>query len=553
MKRRVLAILMAVCMLALMACTGGGDKETKSPPGTKSPDKPAESKEPSEDWSLPYAGEEVHLSIFVEEGSKQIDPESRFGKWYQEQLGNLYTDVEIPAEDSATLMRTYLASGDMPDIMMWRDVKEFKNNYNDGGRTIDLFDYKEYMPEYFQRKEEYPHLSWYDPDENTTYLFGTCWLDMPSEVWFQNQALVDKYDLKIPTNYEEMKANMKIVCDAEPDANGILLIPWGFNYQYTHYGRLHGILSTSWSASSIMWDNDTGKWIYSLFDHPEVYRNAAAEMAEAYENGWIHKDFITMEGDIYNNQLYEGKWLYTFMYDNLTQASLENDYKVPITYIDPPAAEGVTPSIKVDFTSDNWNYSLLTSKKTKYPELCAGLLELVTSKDFAEVYYWGWEGETFERDKDGNPSFKEEWLNMSPEDNLKQVGTQGHYWFHNYVPQSPVADAIANAYAPEVKRSLDIVADKVESGEYAQYYGRGGPDFDQAANDEITGTVNAVATYVEENLTNFVLGRKPMSEWDDFIAGISGVGDMNRVLELYNSAEPGPIRPTQFERKYIRP
>lgn len=551
MKRRILALLLVVFMLTLFACT---PKEPTASDPTKKPGSTDKATDPpkAEKWSLPYQGKEVHIRL-AGEMRPSIDPDSLFGKFYQEQLGNLYTDVEHPGEDSSVLMRTYLASGDMPDILMYRDVREFANYYNDGGRTKNLYDYKEYMPEYFERREMYPHLKWYDVDDKTFYLFGTTWNDAPSEVWFQNQDLVDKYNLKIPTNYEEMKANMKIVCDAEPDVSGILLIPWGFNYQFTHYGRLHGVYVTSWSASAIVWDYDNDKWVYTLYDHPEAYKQTAIAMAEAYNNGWIHKDFITMDYDTYNNLSYNGKWLYTFIYCDVTNQNMENNYTIPLTYIDPPAAKGVTPSIKVDFTSDNWNYHFMIAKNTKYPELCASLLELVTSKKFTEVYYWGWEGKTFDWNDDGTRSYKEEFLKLSPEENLATVGILGGAWFHNFTSQFAVQDAMTQSYAPEIKRGLEIAADKVESGDYRVYYNRIGPNFKQRDNDEITSILNSVATYVQEGMTDFVLGRKPLSEWDSFIDGISDIGDIDRVLEIYNSYEPGPSRPTQFERKYIRP
>jgi len=554
MRLRIMAILMAACMLVPALCIPVGYAGVGGPAlGTSRTNDEAADPELDETWALPYAGEDVTLRVLVWETFLPIDPNTEFGIWHQQQLGNLHIEWEIPSEDTGTLMETYLASGDMPDIMLYRGAKQFADNYNDGSRTLNLYDYAAYMPEYFERREAFPHLSWFDAGDSAGYLFGVCWFDAPSEVWFQNQDLADKYDLAVPANWDDMKANMEAVTAAEPGVDGLLLIPWGFSYQYMCFARLFGVTTGSWSASNMVYDSETDKWSYSLYDQTEIYRAATEAMAEAYANGWINADFVTLDGTVYNNKIHNGEWLYCFEYCNISQAAMDNDFRCAMTFIDPPAAAGVTPSIRTDFTSDNTDWCFVISKDTKYPELAASYLEFIASQAFAETFYWGFEGVTYEVAEDGSRQFLDSWTSMPPEENKATIGIQVSYGVQPFVTQYHASDALVARFAEECQRGLTVAAEKLKSGEYATYYGRNVPLFDDDAKDLINSITGPVGTYVEENLIAFVLGRKPMSEWDAFIDGIADYGDMNRVVELYNSAEQGPVRATQFEREYLHP
>ena len=103
-------------------------------------------------WALPYQGDPVTIRVMGWETYSDYNWENEFGKWLKERLGNVTIEVEIPVSDTGTLLDLYLSSGsDMPDIMMYRDPDMFMQNYGDGGRTLNLLDYAEYMPGYMEQ------------------------------------------------------------------------------------------------------------------------------------------------------------------------------------------------------------------------------------------------------------------------------------------------------------------------------------------------------------------------------------------------------------------
>ena len=151
-------------------------------------------------WALPYQGDPVTIRVMGWETYSDYNWENEFASGSRSGWGNVTIEVEIPVSDTGTLLDLYLSSGsDMPDIMMYRDPDMFMQNYGDGGRTLNLLDYAEYMPGYMERREQYPHLSRYDTEDGKCYMLFPCLSDRISEVWYQNQDLMDKYGLETPT------------------------------------------------------------------------------------------------------------------------------------------------------------------------------------------------------------------------------------------------------------------------------------------------------------------------------------------------------------------
>ena len=60
-------------------------------------------------------------------------------------------------------------------------------------------------------------------------------------------------------------------------------------------------------------------------------------------------------------------------------------------------------------------------------------------------------------------------------------------------------------------------------------------------NDEISKIMTPVNTFVEEERIKFITGDRDLSEWDDFIAEIKKLGDIDEVLSYYNGGKQFPM------------
>lgn len=505
------------------------------------------------EWALPYEGEPVTLRVMGWESYADVDEGTLYGQWFSEQFGTVNIEYEIAASDTATLINLYMASGDdMPDIMLFRDAADFANNYGDGSRSLNLLDYAEYMPEYTARRETYNHLRWYDTQDGAAYLYFPTSYNAISEVWFQNQALMDKYGLETPTNYEEMKACMQVVCDAEANVDGMIFIPWGFTYIFGTYSSLFGTQGID--PATVSYNYGTGKWEYPLLTNEAAYKTAVENMAEAYKNGWINVDFSTWEGSVADAKMINGEFLFTNHYYNEGTSKFFNN-GVDVSFIDPPAAEGVQPFVYAYNVEDQTGWMCFISNTTKYPELCAAYLEFIGSENNAVGVYWGVEGESYTINEDGKRAYTQAYLDMDNEARKTTYGIANNppYSFIPFVSSFHVGDAIASNFEKPSLDALTISAEKLSIGEYETYYAALKPLFDEFDAEDIAVIETALKTYVAENLTKFVLGTKDIAEWDSFISGLSQYGDIDELLEMYNGAEQRPLRKQQADRQWMTP
>jgi hypothetical protein len=221
-------------------------------------------------------------------------------------------------------------------------------------------------------------------------------------------------------------------------------------------------------------------------------------------------------------------------------------------FIAPPAASGTKPHVNADYRSDPEGWSLVIGKNSKNPEIAAGILELFGSKDLAETYYWGWENETYEI-VGGSRRFKDSFINLSADDDKRIYGTykSSPYWITAAISTSYVGEATVALWTPEAKATLALFGGKLKSGEWAYSYGRQVPDIDVDTAQENATVKTAIDTYIWENITAFVMGRKPMSEWNSFVSGVSAYGNINKIVADYNNAPQKPLSATQTQREYL--
>jgi raffinose/stachyose/melibiose transport system substrate-binding protein len=145
--------------------------------------------------------------------------------------------IEYQMTDAATMLQKYtvqLASNTMPDMFWWNAIYLSKGLVSNPESMVDLTPY-------------------FDPAFKSKFIDGTWNLlatkdgkiagfpaEMQVQAWMFNKALFDKYGLKIPTTYDELKACVPVF-----KKNGIVTIAagtadpwptWGFYHWYQLWG-----------------------------------------------------------------------------------------------------------------------------------------------------------------------------------------------------------------------------------------------------------------------------------------------------------------------------
>lgn len=508
----------------------------------------------------PYTGEEVTLRVFGWETFHDDIWDSAFGQWFQENLGNIKIESEICPSDSETLINLYMDTGDdMPDIMMYRSAQNYLDLYADSGRLLDLNDYAEYMPEYRARRELFPHLSQYDTEDGETFLIMPCWVDRPSESWTMNNILKEKYGLEYPKTWDDMKKSLEIVCAGEgwdgTNAMPMCFINWGFGTTYNQMGTMWGYRM---GPTSIWYDQDKAEWVYSLIEYEDVFKQLTEAVAEAYEKGWLYKDFATIDQATYDAFCASGSWLYHNHYldfYNGTQAgNIGMDLDSFSFFEAPVAGDNTVPYACVDYDAapTGWCYGI--SADCKNPEAAAMYLEFITSEAVAVAKAWGVEGITYEVDAEGNKHYTEEYVAAREADAAaahKKYGINGTaYYWGPYTSDYAAFDGIYGSYQENTRNELRRQMKALNEGTMQVKYNAFTPKLTDIQKEDISMVTNPVSTYINENIQAFVFGQKDLAEWDAFMDGIAAYGDIEWVLNEYNTAEQLPMRPQQADRNY---
>ena len=208
----------------------------------------------------------------------------------------------------------------------------------------------------------------------------------------------------------------------------------------------------------------------------------------------------------------------------------------------PPSFEGKTHywiTVAHD-TIPYWGY--MASAKVKNPELLAAYVDNIMSEKSSELFEWGVEGLSFRRTDNGGYEYLPE-FDEDPA-GLRELGVGNfhdpryiHYndysqiWFGKYFTKKD--DVGRTAAAADIKR--------LQAGEMIPLVNWPRPLMSGEQNDEISKIMTPVNTYVEEQRIKFITGDRDMSEWDDFVAEINKLGDIDKVLSYYNGGKQFPM------------
>lgn len=495
---------------------------------------------------LPYTGEKVVIQGFSSFGTDN-DPDSPVYKAYQEVLGNLVVEWEVPASDGDTKLNLKLNSGDIPDIIRDSAPKLYRD-YSQSGMFLDLNDYKEYMPNLQVAIEANPTNLTYQTQAGNNYFIFDQTEDYPMEAYYANGTLLEQHGIALPTTFEELEAAMDTLLEVEPDVTPFVSYTGWFGYYKT-------FISLSIGAKAGMYfDLEDKEFKHAILNPDSNYRAIIETLAKWYQKGYLNPEFLTMAGEQQNLTVQANKWGFSFAYGGEIHTGwyriqAKDPLPIDLVVLPPLPAEGVKPTISVVYFSDEPYWGLAASAKTKYPELVTSYLDALIGPDISNIYQWGVEGESYEV-VDGRKQWLPEFLAQG-DDYIKKYGI----WNING-PRYVTDRDDYSRYTREAPDEMEIIrmyTPKLESGEWLAEYPRLSPTFSDDDTELISQIINSANTVIEQNEQKFVLGQRSFDEWDAYIEEVLAVADLQAAVDIYNNSPQKPDRLTSTERIYIQP
>ena len=276
-------------------------------------------------------------------------------------------------------------------------------------------------------------------------------------------------------------------------------------------------------------------------------------MAEMYEYDLFDPEKETHNVEQYLATAQRGKWGFTFMYVNMTRPGQMRknveDYEIGPMFA-PKGPQGTAYCwVTVGFDQIPY-WGTVTNSQTDNPELVCAILDWLYSPEATELFNWGVEGVTFRKNADGSKEYLPDFItgtNPGGTKNLRNDYAVGmpilsHCWLSEVAP-SMLQSQNAGSY-----KLLEKAIDGLVSGRHA------GPFFVQPLrpnlspdeSDKVSEILTPINTYVRENMVKFIKGDRSFDTWDTFVSDIRRLGDIDWVMELYNSK----VAPGRAKRDY---
>lgn len=552
MLKRAIAIAVALLMVLplLAACQTTAPAPTTAPAGkTEAPatEAPATEAPPEAKNLCPYTGETVTFNAYAADVGVKEDVNSPVYQIYKKAVGNIEINWElVPFSDFDTKAKLYFNSGEIPDLIWYRSP-DLMASYSSSGLFLDFNQYKDAMPNWTAATLANPGLLCYQAEGGEQFIIHGIDNDYPEETFIANKTVLDQLGIAMPTNLAELEAAMATVKEKDPTITPFHTF-WGTSYY-------KGIFATSLNARTGMYfDLADKKWKHAVLEPASKYKELITLMADYYAKGYFNPEFSTMSDDQTQQLIATSKWAFTFTYGGQVNVWYKVDNKDPLPIeavpLLPLPAEGVKANMYCAYVSDNpyWGYSC--NKSISNPELACSLLDTLLGDEVADAFQWGVEGTSYTVDANGKKKWVQEFL-----DKGNQAALDLGIWnilTPRYITKRDDSSNLQKA-SPLEQSLVTLLVDAIKSGEIDSYYYRASPAFTAEETEELSTIMTAINTKIDESEALFILGKKPMSEWDAYITEVKALGDLNRAVEIYNNAKQSFDRKQGIERDYIKP
>jgi len=514
MSKKLVSMILAIVMLA---CTGAGLASQVEAPIT-----------------FPYTGEEVVFKGFAYDGLDQ-NPELPCIQAWQEHIGNIRIEYELIAyNDYLEKYKILLSSGDMPDILPLPEISKVIEQYGNTGILLDFSQYIDYMPNLQEYLKTYTNLNYILTEEGARYgIIGVQPLDKGGEAWFANMDVLRAAGIEqAPDTFEGVLEAMRAVHASNAEVTPFLAY-WNTGYAEGWMGR--GLLGTDYhSASELVWyDTEKGEYVLNYRgENAELRRQVIELMSNLYAEGLLHSEIATMSGEQAHALLAGGKWAFTALYaGSLEKESCKIEVGADMPFdavgILPPADSKGDRALPLQYQHDGlpW-WGIVCSANTEHPELLAAYMDQVVSPAGRDIFNYGIEGVTYDY-IDGIPYLKE-----GIDKTEYGVGSQYEVWMVGMGDPFPKAtgykltDAVNALYTENLNNGTII-------GTFVPVF----QTFSEDATSDKASIENDLITYIEEQEAAFIHGQRSMDEWNDYIAELEAIADMDYLLQIYNEAE----------------
>lgn len=456
------------------------------------------------------------------------DPnEIAFYQW-MEGVTNIHWDVQSPPFGSETEQFNLMIVSEMyPNV-----VYGFGNYYNRGfdyaieedELILPLDDYTEYMPNLMTLMQDDTVRKTLTTDNGHLPSFPLVKTDsvegkVGQGVWngsHLRQDMLDEIGMAVPTTYKELETVMEALMPLVDEAP-MWVSSNGFEY------NLYAGFNITYD-----WFQIDGQVKFGPYE--ENYREYISLMADYYAKGYISPDFVSYTGWSNDAKLISNEFgiVGCGFSGTETLAKLADTESYELTAM-PLLSRGEEIHVRTqsDLASMGQGACIMSSTTEDQIPLICGWFDYLYGEEGRLLGNYGIEGVTFEYDENGKPYYSGAYVEEAEANG--SMSAEWHYLVYNcpgliYWDRTDGADA----------KAMSIYELWNSTGDNAYAYPEAAT-MSAEESEEYATTYSDIDTHMSENLPLFIMGERPMSEWDSFVETLKEM-DADTCLELKQAA-----------------
>ncbi len=541
-RTKWVSFMLATVLLTslLTACGNSTPAPASSTPSSTTSSTPEAT--PSGEPSTKLVDKETTLTVLMPEHASypvKSYNESPFLKHITE-VTNVKLDLQVvpDAGDAYKQKLNIMLNGNtLPDVI-WSSSNDVNiNSLAVKGMFVPYSDHLDTTPNIKKVLNDIPSITKnLAAEDGKLYIMPRLTLNTMTELFMIREDLMTAENLAQPKNYEDLYQILKTLKDKNPDKkvfinrNGTehvvnrLAYSWGSGYETSTHG--------------FYLDRDTDKYAYGPAD--ESFKNMILWLKKLYDEKILDADYSLMDTKQWEEAFSNENALFAIDFiariQTVNNVYINNKSAARVVAINPPAGESGKKGIMGRLPVMS-NSGIIISSSSKNIDTALKFVDWIYSDTGRYIATYGIEGETFTVDTEGRPSWTEQMKRQAKPDGKELVKDFGWVYYLNKY-EFPVGYEKALAADPVPVDDRMMFSRSVMEDNNAVI----DPDPVLVYTDNQLKVLKSngtdISDYFKQNIDKFIMGTRPMSEWDAFINEIKqlGVSELEAVLnEAYQA------------------
>ncbi|ETT69492.1 family 1 extracellular solute-binding protein [Paenibacillus sp. FSL H8-457] len=433
-------------------------------------------------------------------------------KYLKEETGISFK-VQPVMSDYTTTMNLAISSGEIPDLMMVNSLNA-ANTHGASGAFVDYFEHLDQMPNYKKFLDDHPEVkaAILSP-EGKNYFMPLYGLEQQSRrSWLYRDDIFKKHNLTPPTTYDELYTVAKKLKELYPDSFPIAV--------FNGLSPLVNMAPAFNTNSSYYYDFEKNEWRYGPTE--DNYKKMVEYMNKFYAEGLVAPDFMAHKRKQFNDLLLQNKSFiasdYIGIMDELPLMLGDASSEFSLDYMVPPIGtpDGKSHNVFAGLQSDGFAVAANSKERDRLLQY----LDFLFSPEGIELATWGREGETFTTEN-GVRTFNDDYKEFGDLRTKTGIATIGAHIVLDMT-------AYESMYSPKMREAMKIAPDHETKPQPRLAY-------TNEENEVLSMVGETVKKFHEEQIAKFILGQKPMDEWDTYVQEVNKLG-VQQVLDVHQSA-----------------